>query len=206
VSGMKSVSRRCGSCLSFAGPAVLMLVVSAHPGCKSSSPASVVDKQAADMFSEGGAAVPFVLQDAHDQQLQLSDFGDKLVLLNFWATWCVPCIEEMPAMQRVYEKYRQQGFEVVAINVNARSERKAALDFVKRQGLTFPVLFDPDQRVYTEYGVKELPESFVIAPGGRFAAVPNPKSGKTGVRVVSGQVWDSEAFQSVIQRLLPTGR
>jgi peroxiredoxin len=170
--------------------------------CKSSRPNNTSQERDLRDFKEGSAAVPFSLVDAQGRAVNLTDFSSKVVLLNFWATWCVPCVQEMPSLQRLYDKHKSRGLEVVSINVNAADERKNALDFMKRLGLTFPVLFDPDGQIAQGYGLTGYPESFFIAPGGTFIAFADPLTGKTQVRIIADRVWDSQPMLNAVSAIL----
>ncbi len=108
----------------------------------------------------GGPAPEIVLKDLQGQEIRLSDLRGKIVLLNFWATWCKPCKEEMPAMQAVYDKLRDQGFVVLAVNELEDTER--VIEHIRTHGHTFPVVMDRDNRVANRYGVVGLPASFLV--------------------------------------------
>jgi len=108
----------------------------------------------------GSPAPEIVLKDLQGQEVRLSDLRGKIVLLNFWATWCKPCKEEMPAMQASYDKLRNQGFVVLAVNELEDVEKVA--EHIKTHGHTFLVVMDHDNRVANRYGVVGLPASFLI--------------------------------------------
>jgi peroxiredoxin len=97
--------------------------------------------------------------------VHLSDYRGKVVLLNIWATWCKPCEEEAPSLERLYQTIKAgthgPDFEVLAVSIDARS-RDAVLPFQSKFALTFPILFDPDGRVSRLYQTTGVPESFVI--------------------------------------------
>ncbi|HKT33339.1 MAG TPA: TlpA family protein disulfide reductase [Nitrospira sp.] len=115
-----------------------------------------------------GSRVPVVGTPAEDFQLvdlkgrtqSLNDYRGKVVLLNFWATWCKPCTTEMPAMQATYDKLADKGFVVLAIN-ELEDEAKVR-EHIKQYGHTFPVLMDRDNKVANQFGVYGLPVSFFI--------------------------------------------
>ncbi len=115
-------------------------------------------------------------------QLRLSDFKGKVVFLNFWATWCEPCKEEMPAMERLYQKYRDRGLVVLAIS--ADSEGASVVNpFVKKYKFTFPIGLDPRMNVSSLYGVWAVPSTFIIDRQGKrilFANGPREWDGKAG--------------------------
>lgn len=98
------------------------------------------------------------------KKVSLKDFRGRLVLLNFWASWCLPCREEMPAMERLYQEFKNQGFVILAVNV--KDKQKDALAFVKELKLTYPALFDPEGEVGLLYGAWGLPTTYLIGRQG----------------------------------------
>jgi peroxiredoxin len=105
-------------------------------------------------------APDFELSDLSGRPARLHDFRGRVVLLNFWATWCAPCVEEMPALQLLAQELGPQGLTVVG--VNAREPRSKVEAFVREHGLRFPVLLDADGRVGQAYQVFALPATFVV--------------------------------------------
>ena len=98
------------------------------------------------------------------KKVSLKDFRGKIVLLNFWASWCVPCREEMPAMEKLYQEYKDKNFTILAIAV--KDSRQDTLNFVKELKLTYPVALDLDAKVGQEYGAWGLPVTYLIGPNG----------------------------------------
>ncbi|MGH7215884.1 MAG: peroxiredoxin family protein [Nitrospiraceae bacterium] len=120
-----------------------------------------------------GSRVPTVGMQAEDFQLadldgktqSLSQYRGKIVLVNFWATWCKPCTTEMPAMQTMYDKLRDKGFVVLA--VNELEDDAKVREHIKQYGHTFPVLMDRDNKVANQFGVFGLPVSVFVDQEGR---------------------------------------
>jgi len=106
----------------------------------------------------------FSLAGSQGKNVALKDFRGKTVFLNFWATWCEPCREEMPAMEKLYQEYKDQNFVVLAVNVKDRKQE--ALAFVRELKLTYPIVFDPNADVATQYGAWGLPTTYLIGPKG----------------------------------------
>ena len=114
---------------------------------------------------QGMQAAEFQLQDLAGQSHQLSQYHGKVVLLNFWATWCKPCTTEMPAMQEAFELLKDQGLVVLAVNELEDLPKVKA--HIQEHGHTFPVLLDPDNHVANLYGVYGLPVSVFIDQHGK---------------------------------------
>lgn len=113
---------------------------------------------------KGFAAPDFALETLDGQTVTLSDLQGQAVLVNFWASWCLPCREEMPAIQQVYEQYHDQGFVVLAVNLQEQDAQVAA--FADQLGLTFPILMDRDGSVFDRYQVSALPSTFFVDQAG----------------------------------------
>ncbi|HSQ50467.1 MAG TPA: TlpA disulfide reductase family protein [Nitrospiraceae bacterium] len=113
----------------------------------------------------GMQAEDFRLTDLAGKEQSLGQYRGKIVLLNFWATWCKPCTTEMPAMQTMYDKLRDQGFVVLA--VNELEDDAKVREHIKQYGHTFPVLMDHDNKVANQFGVFGLPVSVFIDQEGR---------------------------------------
>jgi peroxiredoxin len=141
----------------------------------------------------GARAPAFALPRlAGGEPVSIADLRGRVVLVNFWATWCKPCEQEMPAMERLYQALRDEGFELLAISVD--TDVDAVRRFRERLGLSFPILLDSDQRVAHAYMTFRFPESLLIGPDGVVVE-----------RYVGGKEWDSDAYIERIRRLLETG-
>ena len=108
----------------------------------------------------------FTLNTLEEAATTLGDYRESVVLLNFWASWCIPCKEEMPVIQAAYEKYHDRGLVVLGINMTDLDERKAIEQFVRDTGVTFPILLDETGSVSTDYRVISIPTSFFIDRSG----------------------------------------
>lgn len=93
--------------------------------------------------------------------VSLDDYEGKVVLLNFWATWCPPCIQEMPSLNATYERFREDGLVVLGISVDEDADEYR--DFLRTSGVTFPTVRDPERTVSTRYGTMKYPESYLIS-------------------------------------------
>ena len=113
---------------------------------------------------EGKLAPAFALPLLGGGTLNLDEYRGKVVFLNFWATWCPPCEEEMPSMQKLYEHFKGTDFVMLTVSIDEKKE--LVEPFMKRLGLNFPVAFDPKNEVGEQYGLTGVPETFLIGPTG----------------------------------------
>jgi peroxiredoxin len=116
----------------------------------------------------GDIAPDFQLEDTTGNKVSLSDFRGKIVLVNFWATWCPPCIEEMPSMERLNEVMAGDDFVMLAVNTEENG-RSSVTAFLEKTPYTFPILYDDKGVVQKRYGVFKFPESFIIRKDGTVA-------------------------------------
>lgn len=114
----------------------------------------------------GFSAPDFTLTTSEDEHITLSELRGKAVLVNLWASWCGPCRAEMPAMQRIYDEYKDFGFVVLAVNATNQDNVTNALAFAQEHQLTFPILLDLGGEVSQLYQLRALPSSFFIRPDG----------------------------------------
>ena len=125
-------------------------------------------------FEKMGVALPkkekiapdFKLKNLVGDTVALNNFQGKTVLLNFWATWCLPCKEELPSMQRLYKKLGFLGVEVVAVSIDRDNPDKVK-KYIDQYNLTFPILLDPRQEARKSYFIMGLPTSYLIGADGR---------------------------------------
>ncbi|MEN8207305.1 MAG: TlpA disulfide reductase family protein [Pseudomonadota bacterium] len=116
-------------------------------------------------YRETPAPPPLVLKDNHDQQHSLEDYLGKVVLVNFWAGWCHPCIQEIPEMIRLTEILADRPFVILAINVG--EEQRKLPGFVKKMDEHMVILMDTDSQAFKRWKGIGLPSTFVIDPGGQ---------------------------------------
>lgn len=119
----------------------------------------------------GFRAPEFELSTPEGSRISLSELRGQAVIINLWASWCPPCREEMPALQKVYETYHEQGLEILAVNATNQDDVQAAIDFATRLGLTFPILLDSDGSVARLYQLQSLPTTYFIGRDGSIQEV-----------------------------------
>ena len=137
----------------------------------------------------GSYAPDFQLKDLNGNKVLLKDFRGKVVLLNFWASWCPACREEMPSLEVIYKDYKDKGFEILAIDI--MEDRKMVETFMEKMGLSFAALLDSDGKVSNDYRVVAIPTTFVIDRRGIIQ------------RVFIGAVfWDHSNYRNLIEDLL----
>ncbi len=120
-------------------------------------------------FNPPPPAPGFSLPDLEGNPVRLADLRGKYVLLNFWATWCPPCVREMPTMERLAQQMADAPFTVLAVSLDDEGAAKVR-PFIERLGVTFPIALDPESKVSGVYGARDLPATFVIDPQGRVVA------------------------------------
>jgi cytochrome c biogenesis protein CcmG/thiol:disulfide interchange protein DsbE len=128
----------------------------------SRAPAGATTQGAIPAPQKGFLAPDFKLETGEGESVQLSELRGKPVVVNFWTSWCPPCREEMPALQRVYQAYQERGAVILGLNSTIQDEREAALAFAAEQGLTFPILLDEGGEATRLYQVRALPTTFFI--------------------------------------------
>ncbi|MED3660593.1 thiol-disulfide oxidoreductase ResA [Ureibacillus sp. FSL K6-8385] len=127
-------------------------------------------KDKVEVLQDGDKAPDFELVDLEGNTHRLSDYKGQGVFLNFWGTWCEPCKKEMPALERQYQQFKDQGVQVLAVNI-AQSNFEVQ-NYVDQLHLTFPVVIDKTKSVMQAYNVGQLPASFLIDPEGKVKRIP----------------------------------
>ena len=143
-------------------------------------------------LQEGQQAPALSLATLDQARASLADHRDKLVILNFWATWCHPCALEMPSLEALWRRYRERGLLVLAVSVDRGSPRGLLEPYVRNLKLTFPILLDPDSKTSNGWRVTALPATFIVQPGGDVAGM-----------AMGAREWDSDEMRALVERLLP---
>ena len=139
-----------------------------------------------------GAEVPdFHLLDLAGQSVALSDLRGQAVFLNFWGTWCAPCRDEAPSLERLYQRLHEQGLVILAISIDAAGSEAAIEDFRREFQLSFPILLDPHKEVYQSFRLTGVPETFLIDPEGRLVE-----------RFIGPRNWDEPRYARAVTRVL----
>lgn len=145
---------------------VLTLALGLFAGCASTQ--GLEQSSSPETSSRPRSAPDFTLRDLSGRDVSLSDFEGRVVLLDFWATWCVPCEAAMPHLQALHEKYADQGLTILAISMDGPETLASVGPFARRYGLTFPVLLDAETKVTSIYNPKsQAPLSVFIDREGR---------------------------------------
>jgi len=129
--------------------------------------------------------------DATPKPRRIEDYRGSVVLLNVWATYCQPCIVEMPSIERLYHDYGPQGLRVVAVSVDDADKQTAIRDFVAAHALTFDILYDPSGGIEQTYQTTGVPETFIIG-----------RDGVIRKKVIGASDWDSPGNRALISQLL----
>ncbi len=135
-------------------------------------------------------APDFTLPDFKQSTVRLSDYRGKLVLLNFWASFCAPCRREMPGLENLWQHYRSKGLVVLALSAD-RDNLKQVETFIKEGKYNFPILLDTEGDVRKKYEIRALPTTYLIGRDGRFIG-----------RVIGERKWGSVPSQQLIKSLL----
>lgn len=146
------------------------------------------------LASRGPKVAPdFAVADLAGRTVRLSGLRGRVVLLNLWTTWCPPCREEMPSMERLYTRFRDRDFELLAVSQDEDGKRVVE-PFVREMRLSFPVLIDPEHQVGDRYGVWGYPETFVI-----------DRNGYVVERVIGPRDWSSPQSIAQLEALIAAG-
>lgn len=162
---------------------MVLAVVFLLLGCEGSStsrPSAMIGEPAPD----------FTLMNMEGEQVSLSDFRGQVVLINFWATWCPPCREEKPTMEKLYERHKDDGLVVLAVNVEENGHQVVS-QYLMTNSFSFPIVLDPKAVAQSQYGVFRYPESYVIG-----------RDGIVVEKIIGGRDWMSNPTYRMITSYL----
>ncbi len=158
---------------SFSPGRPLWLLALLYTACPATTPASQsAASLTADTSQTNNSTTDFTLSDVDGKSVHLSDYNGQVVLLDFWATWCIPCEAEIPHLEKMYLEHKQEGFVVLAIAMDGPETVANVAPFARRYNLTIPVLLDEETRVVAIYNPKRTaPLSVLIDRKGKIARV-----------------------------------
>jgi len=162
-----------------AAPLIIFLLTFLLLACNGHPRIAMVGEQAPD----------FNLVDTNNKSWKLSELKGQVVLINFWASWCPPCLQEMPSMQKLYSSMPQDKFKMLAIlnNDNPKNARALAV----KQHYTFPILIDPGSKVAKAYGLTGVPETFII-----------DKQGILREKIIGPEHWDGTGAREMLNNFI----
>ena len=166
------------------------LVGHSRAGLSDSGMDGVVPAAERGLVKVGDEAPNFQLRDLEGRTVSLAQFRGKVVLLNFWATWCGPCRIEMPAMEQLYRSYPRKDFEILAVSTDAQGAA-VTRPFQQEMGFTFPILHDAEYRVGLMYGARTLPMTFMV-----------DRSGVVRQKVPGARDWAAPEARELVQALM----
>ncbi len=146
-------------------------------------------RQEVRIIREGDRAPEFRLATLDGKQASLSDFRGKVVMVHFWATWCPPCVEEIPTLERLYRSFTGRDVELLAVSVD-EGGAGAVTSFLHRNKLSLPVLLDPGGTVARSYGTLKFPETYIL-----------DRSGIVRYKVIGPADWSAPENMNVIRDL-----
>ncbi len=142
-----------------------------------------------NIVNAGDTAPGFSIVTDGGRTVSRSEFGGKVLILNFWATWCPPCIQELPSLDALSRRFGGQG--VVVLGVSVDKDEKAYRAFLSRVKIAFQTARDPEQKINREYGTAQFPETYII-----------DRSGKVVEKVINATNWMDEKMVNYVQGLL----
>ncbi len=142
------------------------------------------------IIGRGDRAPEFSLQTLDGRTVSLGDFRGKVVMVHFWATWCPPCVEEMPTLERLYRSLRTGDFEILAVSVDEGGAGAVAA-FMQQNRLSLPVLLDPGRSIAGRYGTFKFPETYII-----------DRQGMVAYKAIGPRDWTDPANVNIIRESL----
>jgi peroxiredoxin len=143
-------------------------------------------------LKEGQRGPGLRLAGLDGQPVSLEQWRDRVVVLNFWATWCQPCTLEMPTLEALWRAYRERGLVVVGVSVDRGAPRAVLDPYLKNLGLTFPILLDPEGAAAGAWRVTGIPATFLVRPGGDVVGM-----------AMGAREWNSREMRALLETMLP---
>lgn len=144
------------------------------------------------IITNGDRAPEFRLPGLNGQYVSLSDLRGKVVMVHFWATWCPPCVEELPTLAKLYQEFAGGDFVMLAVSVD-EGGAKAVTSFLQRNGLSLPVLLDPDRATAGRYGTFKFPETYIV-----------DREGVVVHKVIGPRDWNDPAAIQILRAAIET--
>ena len=144
------------------------------------------------IISNSDQAPDFHLQTQEGRVVSLSDFRGKVVMVHFWATWCPPCVEEIPTLDNLYRALSGRDFELLAICVD-EGGAAAVAPFIRKNKLNLPVFFDPERSIAGLYGTYKFPETYIV-----------DRQGVVRLKVIGPRDWSDPANVHILKRIMAT--
>lgn len=132
-----------------------------------------------------------VTVDSAPRLKRLSDYRGQVVMVNVWATWCLPCRVEMPSIEALHQAYAEKGFKVLAVSVDDPGHAETIRAFARQYKLTFEILYDPEKKIVEQYDILGYPETLIIG-----------RDGVIRKKLLSASDWNSPANRALVERLL----
>jgi peroxiredoxin len=164
---------------------ILLLTLASFFGCTSRG----IQEESKGPAVEGEKAPRFLFKDQFGKEFSLSNFQGKVVLINFWATWCIPCRDEMPSLDFLQRQMDQSQFAILALSVD--ESWGAVSQFIAQNGFTVPVYSDFDRKISTLYGTFKFPETYIL-----------DKKGKVALKVIGPADWAARDMLVYLRRLI----
>ncbi|MEK6684726.1 MAG: TlpA disulfide reductase family protein [Nitrospirota bacterium] len=162
-------------------------------GCEQTTPHTGATAIANEEAPKIGYLAPnFRLTNLQGEEVSIAGLSGKVLFINFWATWCAPCLAEMPSMEILYHDFKDEGLEMLAVS----SDAEGALivqPFAQKLELTYPILLDPDYRVHDKYRIQSVPTTILVD---RNSVITH--------RIVGARNWNDTASRDLIEKLLMT--
>ena len=141
---------------------------------------NALTKEQSEVLQVGDKAPDFTLTDLNGQSQQLSDYRGQGVFVNFWGTWCKPCEKEFPLMEKQYQNFKDQGVQILAVNI-AQSDYEVK-QYAEQKNLTFPIVIDKNKSVMEAYNIRPLPTTMLINPDGDIVKIITGEMSEEDIR------------------------